>query len=195
MAKEKEEEKQDVNKEEDKEEIKDASSAGTEKTVERDDLVPIARFNEKNEEAKKLKAENEQLIADKKAETDKRLVEQEKWKELSDKRGEELVQANAKADRVGEMETALEETLAAEMEQIPEEQHSLIPEELSTLQKLQYIAKNKQKLSKTKPFDIAAGRKGSEGNKDVVLTPEQKLMAKNLGVKEEDYAKQVNKDK
>ncbi len=195
MAKKKVAEKdQDINKEVDEEEVEDAPSAGTKKTVERDDLVPIGRFNEKNEEAKKLRVENDQLKAEKKAAIDKQLIEQEEWKELSDRRGEELVQANAKAEKVDDMAEAIEQTLAAQMEQIPEELHSMIPDELSALQKLQHIARNKEKFSKSKPYSIGAGKRGSEGNKDVVLSPEQKKMAKNLGVKEEDYAKQVNKE-
>jgi hypothetical protein len=153
-------------------------------------MIPKSRFDEVNMARKKAEERLAQLEAEQKVEVEKRLTEQEKYKELADKRGEELVKAQAEADKVAAYEKTLSEVLAAQVEALPKDKRALVPEELSTQGKLNWLAKNAAILKAPAPFDIGAGnRGGGEDNTPPVLSPEEEQFAANFGMKKEDYAK------
>ena len=156
-------------------------------------MIPKSRLDQEIKKAADLGAENERLKAEKKAEVEKRLAEQENWEELATSRGEELAEANAKAEQVDAYEKTLKGVLAAQVEQIPEDLRGLIPEEMSTQQQLDWIAKNNSLLRKSQPFDIGAGKRGGEEVKGVTMTEEQKRAADKSGVSHEEYAKHIPK--
>jgi hypothetical protein len=153
-------------------------------------MVPISRLNEVIEDRKKLKERIEQIEAEQKLETEKRLTEQEKFKELAEKRGEELAKAQAEAAKVPGYEKTLTEVLAAQVEALPKDKRALVPEELSTQGKLNWIAKNAAILKAPVPFDIGAGnRGGGEDNTPPLLSPEEHEAAQRFGMTDEEYAK------
>lgn len=185
-------EKENINNQEqddEKEKTEGGASAETEKTDKsREGFIPRDRFDEINEKNKELKKQLEQVEADKKAETEKRLADQENWKELADKRGADLAEAQAKADKVAAMEETLQGLLDAQIEMIPEEYRSMVPEEYTPKQKIDWISQNQSILTKAKPFDIGAGKRGGEKDKEIVLSAEERESARKTGVTPEEYA-------
>jgi phage I-like protein len=151
--------------------------------------VPYERFTEVNEAKLKAEAELSRIQKEQKDETEKRLAEQNQFKELAEKRGDELVKANEKAAKVEAYEKTLTEVLAAQVEALPEDKRGLVPDELTTQQKLSWIAKNAAILKAPASFDIGAGHLGGSGTKGVELTQEEIAVAKQFGMKPEDYAK------
>lgn len=151
--------------------------------------VPYTRFEEvnreKNELAKKLK---EREDADK-ADTEKRLAEQNEFKTIADNRAKELAELKPKAAQVEAYEKTLQEVLDAQVKDIPEDKRGLIPDELTTQQKLNWLAKNAAILKAPGSFDIGAGKRGAEGKTAVTLSPEEIETAKKFGMSAEDYAK------
>lgn len=152
-------------------------------------MIPKSRFDEVNEERRKLSERLAQIEAEQKAETEKRLTEQSQFKELAEKRGEELAKAQAEAAKVTAYEKTLGDVLAAQVASLPEEKRALVPEELSTSQKLAWIAKNAAILKAPAPFGIGAGRMGGSEDKKIDLTPEELAVAKSFGMTPEEYAK------
>ena len=152
-------------------------------------MIPKSRFDEVNERARKAEERIAQIEAEQKAETEKRLAEQSKFQELAENRGKELVEAQAKASKVESYEKTLQDVLASQVEGLPEDKRGLIPDELTTQQKLSWLAKNSAILKAPAAFDIGAGRNGSGGSNPVVLTPEEIETAKKFKMSPEDYAK------
>jgi hypothetical protein len=125
-----------------------------------------------------------------------RLKDQDDYKTLAEQLQDELAGVKPKADLVEEYEEALKGVLDAQIEQIPEDLRTLVPEELPTKSKLDWIAKNSSLLMKSKPFNIGAGERGGEEPKGVItLTEDEKFAADATGVSYEDYAKAKNKRK
>ena len=122
---------------------------------------------------------------------EKQLQEQGKYKELAEERAKALAEMQPKADLLEAAEAALKKNLDAQIEEIPEEQRSLVPSALSTMEQLEWISTNRHLLVKSKAPYTAAGERGGQETKSVTLTDEQRAMAKKMNVSEEDYAKQI----
>lgn len=153
-------------------------------------LSALQKEREANDKASKdletLTKENQKRI-------EKNLQEQGKYKELAEERAQALAKIQPKADRLEAAEATLEKVLEAQIELIPEDKRALVPAKLSTQDQLEWISANSAALSKAKPVDVGAGKRGGAETKGVVLTSEQKEMAKKMDVSEVDYAKQLNK--
>jgi len=54
---------------------------------------------------------------------------------------------------------------------------------------LRWLAKNKAKFMKAEPFDIGAGKRGVKPDKKTELTQQEKEVARNFGMSEDDYQK------
>jgi hypothetical protein len=153
-------------------------------------MVPITRLNEVIADRNQLKEKVAQIEAAQKAEVDKRLAENAQFKELADKRGEELVKAQAEAAKVAGYEQTLAQVLAAQIADLPKEKRSLVPEALTTQQKLDWIAKNAAILKAPAAFDIGAGHLGgAEDSTPPELSPEEHEMAVKFGMSDKDYSK------
>lgn len=166
-----------------------------------DQSAALGEKNEKNyvpqsvfsEQQKRLRAAEERIAAmeaEQKAETDKRLTEQSQFKELAEKRGRELAEAQAEAAKLTSMEKVLQDVLASQVAALPEDKRALVPDDLTTQQKLTWLAKNAAILKAPAAFDIGAGRgAGGGGDRGVNLTPEELAVAKAFGMTPEEYAK------
>ena len=152
-------------------------------------MIPKSRFDEINAERQSLAARLAQIEAERQAETEKRLEEQSRWKELAENRAQELAQAKAEAAKVAEYETTLTGLLEKQIADIPEDRRALIPAYGTTQQRLEWIANNRALLTAPQPFPIGAGRQGGGENLNVQLTPEELATAKKFGLTPEDYAK------
>ena len=117
------------------------------------------------------------------------MVEQGKWKELAEQRQKDLDAALSKASQVETYEKTLQDTLKSQLEELPADLRGLVPDELTTPQRLAWLSKNKATLMKPAAQDIGAGRKGGNGQgKQIELTPEEQQLAKMYGYTPEEYA-------
>lgn len=186
MANEKELEQQEVENEAEVQEEQESSSAETENT---DIMIPKTRFDEVNNRLKSLEKEREnERKAARKAE-EKRLAEQEDWKTLHEQAAQRLAEIEPKAEFAEKAEEALQNYLKAEIDTLPEQYRDIVPDDLSTIGKLNWLAKNKAKFMKASPVDLGAGKRGVEGGGDVELTAEEMATAEKFGMKPEEYAK------
>lgn len=171
------------------------STAESKKTETQEHMIPKSRLDEEIARRKEMEKRMAAIEKASKESEEKRLEEQEKWRELAQKRQEELESIKPKAAVAEEQEKSLQAYLEAQIKDIPETMRSLIPEQLTTLQKLDWLAVNKAKILKPTGPDIGAGQRGAGGgNSKVELTPEEKATADKFGIKYEDYAKHKDND-
>ncbi len=152
-------------------------------------MIPKARLDEV---LSKLEAAQKKSDALEKAQQEaekKRLEESSQYKELYEKTQAELTSLKPKAEQVDDYEKTLGELLTAQVAELPAEFQDVVPDGLTTKQKLDWLSKNKSKFMKAEPFDIGAGKRGTKADKKIELTPEEKEMAAKYGMTEEAYAK------
>lgn len=154
-------------------------------------MIPKARFDEVNEARRKAEDRLAQIETERKVETEKRLAEQNQYKELAEARGVDLVKAQAIASKVDVYEKTLADVLAAQVASLPEDKRDLVPDELTTQQKLSWLAKNAAILKAPASFDIGAGRQGGgEPPKKVSpLSADEIAVAHAFGMTEAEYLK------
>ena len=123
---------------------------------------------------------------------EKQLVEQGKYKELAEERARALAELQPKADMLDSAQATLQLVLDGQILQIPEDKRKLIPDYGTVEDRLNYIAANGDLLRKAEAFDYGASSRGGKSDKkSVVLTDEQKQMAKKLDISNEDYANKL----
>jgi len=152
-------------------------------------MIPKSRLDEEITKRKDLEVRLETLEKEKNQQLEDRLAEQGKYKELAEERASQVAELLPKAEQLEAYEHTLEGVLAAQLEDMPEEYKNLVPDELSTQQKLKWLAKNKATLMKPKPADIGAGKRGGSNTTTVELSAAEIQAAKNAGISLEDYAK------
>ena len=175
----------------------DGDVSGDGKKADKPKTIPYERFSEINEQYQEMKSSYEKLSEnmavlekERKEALEQRLTEQEKYKELADKRAEELAKTQQELDKVKGMSEVLEKVLETQVEEIPEEYRELIPEEYTAQQKLDWIAKNRAKLIKKPAPDLGAGKrgKGDDTGDKKFLSPEEKQFARSFGLTDEQIA-------
>jgi len=113
-------------------------------------MIPMSRFREVIEEKNKYKEDLEKRQKAEEKQKQKELEEQGKYQELLAQKDKELETAGKSKDQLTQYEETLGEILESELEKIPEDKKSLIPEELPIVAKLKYIAKNRSLLTDEK---------------------------------------------
>lgn len=123
----------------------------------------------------------------------KQLEEANEFKKLYEKAQAEIATLKPKAEGLESMEQTLSGLLEAEIKTLPEQFQDIVPEG-TTKQKLEWLGKNKSKFMKPEAFEIGAGATGAkkDNTKKIELTAEQKQMARDYGIKEEDYIRQLD---
>jgi hypothetical protein len=192
---------------EDKKQLADFLSAAGRKTDENkedkretpatwDEVFKHPRFKELNEAANTYKAKAEALEKANQEAEQKRLLEQNDFKQLYEKTQAELTSLKPKAEQLLSMEKTLNLLLEAEVKSLPEQFQDVVPDGLNTQQKLDWISKNKSKFMKPEAFDIGAGKTGAKKpeGKAVELSPEERQLARDFGMSEDDYVKYKDKD-
>ena len=109
-------------------------------------MVPMSRFREVIDEKNKYKDEIDKRDQAEEKRKRKELEEQGKYKELLAEKDKELESAGKTKEQLTQYEETVQEVLAQELEKIPDDKKALIPDELSTVAKLKYIAKNRSLL-------------------------------------------------
>lgn len=102
--------------------------------------IPYARFAEVNQKRKEAETRLAELEASRKAAEEQAAEEQGKFKELAEQR-------KARAEYADKLEETLNGVLEKEIQGIPEDRRSLIPESLSVSDKLSYISNNRAFLT------------------------------------------------
>ena len=186
-------EKSELEQPNEQEKVTDATAES--KKAEEGHMVPKTRLDQEIDKRKELEGRLAALEKSSKDAEEQRLADQEKWRELAEKRLEELEAVKPKAAVAEEQEASLQKYLQAQIDEIPEDYQSLIPEQLTTLQKLDWLSVNKAKLLKPIAPDIGAGKRGAgSGSAATELTPEEKEVARRFGYSEKEYAEFKNKD-
>jgi hypothetical protein len=152
-------------------------------------MVPISRLNEEITKRKELEARVAAIDKANKDAEEKRLIETNQFKDLYEKQKLELEGLKPRAAVAEESEKVLQSVLASQINEIPEHYRTLVPEGLSTNQKLQWISQNKPLLMKEKGFDIGAGQQGGGSPDITALNAEQLEIARLAGIPVEEYAK------
>jgi F0F1-type ATP synthase membrane subunit b/b' len=153
-------------------------------------MIPKERFDEVNRKYKDADKAREAAEKALKEAQEVRLKEKEDYKALYEQTTSELSELKPKAEQFDSYQETMSKLLEAQIEEIPEELRSLIPDELSVKQKIDWIAKNKKLLLKPVGPDIGAGVHGSGGGGGTVkLTPEEQQAAHAFGYTDEEYAK------
>jgi len=160
--------------------------------VKPENMIPKSRLDEviaqRDAATKKAEAlERAQQEAEK-----KRLEEANQYKELYEKTQAELSSLKPKAEQVDTYEKTLQDILAAQVAELPEDYRDVVPDGLTTQAKLDWLAKNKSKFMKAEPFDIGAGKRGTKPDKSAELTAEERAVAQRFGMSDEEYAKAKN---
>jgi ribonucleoside-triphosphate reductase len=159
------------------------------KNTDNEHMIPKSRFDKINDKAKDLEDKLKKIEEERQKDIEARLVEQQQYKELAEKRGKELAEIQAKAQKVDAYEQTLTAVYEASLQELPEDMRDLVPDELNTQQKLNWLSKNKSRLLKPISPDLGAGKRGGGGSSDVKLTPEEAEIAKRFGYTPEEYAK------
>lgn len=142
----------------------DDPSAGTKNTDkdQKDDkqehMIPKSRFDEINSKYKDIQTKYDEIIKQQEEHDKKQKEEQGKFEELYKSASGELEGYKTKNQehetKVKELETVIQGLLDTKLSTIPEELHEIIPENLSIVQKLDWINKAEQKgLLKTVKSD------------------------------------------
>jgi hypothetical protein len=152
-------------------------------------MIPLSRLNEEIEKRKAAELKATTLETESAARLEEQLKEQGKYKEIAEQRAQKLAELEPKANQVNSMESTLKSVLAAQIESLPEDKRVLVPEELTTQQKLNWLAKNAAILKAPAAFDIGAGKHGGSGEESVELTQEEIQSAKQFGMDPKEYAK------
>lgn len=118
-----------------------------------------------------------------------RLENSQEFEKLYQSTLTELTNLKPKAEQVDSYEKTLQEILAAQVEDLPDDFKDIVPDGLSTKAKLDWLAKNKSKFMKAEPYDIGAGKRGTKPDKKSELTAEELQAAKHFGMSPEEYAK------
>jgi len=152
-------------------------------------MIPKSRLDEVLESNRKLQEQLSRTEKERQEQLEAQLKEQGKWKEIAEQRANEMAALKPKAEQLDAVEATLKDVLASQIAELPESMRGLVPDELTTQQKLQWLSKNKALLVKPKPVDIGAGKQGGGAPVGVELTQEEIQIAKSFGMSPEDYAK------
>lgn len=124
----------------------DKKTSSGEDDKKQEQMVPMSRFREVIDEKNKYKEEIDKRDQTEEKRKRKELEEQGKYKELLAEKDKELESAGKTKEQLTQYEETVQEILAQELEKIPDDKKGLIPDELSTVAKLKYIAKNRALL-------------------------------------------------
>lgn len=124
-------------------------SAGGESKAQSEHMIPKSRFDEINSNYKTVKAQLDQILAEKAAAEKEAQEKQGKFQELYENTSKEYGDFKAKYEsvegRAKELETVINGLLETKLEAIPQDYHDLIPSNLTPESKLDWINKAEAK--------------------------------------------------
>jgi alanyl-tRNA synthetase len=160
-------------------------TAESQKADKDEHMIPKSRLDEEINKRKELEERLQALEKVSKEAEEERLKDEQRWKELAEKRQQEIEALKPKASVAEEQEKSLQKILKSQIEKIPEDMRVLIPESLTTLEKLEWLELAHDKLAKQPGPDIEAGRRGAGDGSSVTITPALKNAAEQFGLSKE----------
>lgn len=156
-----------------------------------DNRVPQSRLNEviaeRNEARNQIAELAQQIEAIKAAQ----LKEKEDYKALYEQAESKLSELQPKAAQVETMREALNKTVEAQIELLPDEARELVPEFGDPQKTLDWLNKNAAKLRRPAAPAMDAGTRG-DSLANAKLTPEQEEAYKRSGMTRERYIELLN---
>jgi len=152
-------------------------------------MVLKSRFDEVIKDRNDFKTKLAEIESEKQKLYEDTLTEQNKYKELAEARQTKITELEVKASKVEEMEKTLTLVLDAQIEQVPEQYRSLIPEELGAIGKLTWLSANKELLSKAFAPELNNNKTTADKPDLSSITAEERAIAEQHGVSIEDYLK------
>ena len=151
---------------------------------------PASYVQEIRQEAASYRTKLREFEEKQKAESDKRLAEQNEWKTLADQRAQEVESLRPYQEKYTAMLEALKAANEKRVGQVPETMRSLIPpiEDPATLN--QWLDTNWMLLTGKAPVPSLNGGAGSTQARtsSPALTDAELSMAAKMGISAEDYA-------
>jgi phage I-like protein len=120
-----------------------------------------------------------------------RLAEEGRWKELAAQREAELGQLVPYRERAETLEGLIRASNEKRVKEIREDMRAMVPTEYPPEKLAEWLDANLRLLT-TKPAPSIDAGAGGSGKAAVTLTPEQKEIARRMGVTEEQYIKHMN---
>lgn len=152
-------------------------------------MIPKSRLDAEIDRRKELESKLAAAEQASRQAEEERLKEAQNYKALYEKTSTELAELKPKAAIAEDSEKVLRDVLATQVAELPEHMRDLVPEDLTTQQKLAWLSKHKAQLVKPKAPDIGAGRQGGGApDSGAELSQEEIDTAKRFGMKPEEYA-------
>lgn len=165
-----------------------SSSEGTQNTG---NMIPQSRFNEVLERARKAEEALVKHQTDSHASEQERLKKQGEWQTIAENATKEADSLKAFKTRAETLESTIKAGNEARIALVPETMRKLIPVNYPP-EHLQTWLNDNWSLLTVKPApDIDAGAGGGGGTRAVILTDEQKAVARAMNMTPEAYAKRL----
>jgi len=155
------------------------ASAAEPQNTGHENRVPQSRLNEVIKEREDLKARLDKLEQQQQQADEKRLTDQEQFKELAEKYRAELEALKPVAGQVKDWQKSLMETAQAQIERLPKDMRELVPEYDDPRKTLDWLNKNAARLMRPSAPEMDAGARGDTStHKNVNLTPGEEAALK-----------------
>lgn len=138
-----------------------------------------------------LREENKKWREKLRKEEQERLAAQGNWQEIAERRQKEADELKPYQERAKQLEERLRAINETRIQQIPEAMRDLVPaDELPPERLAEWLDKHGSKLMRPiAPQTDAGAGAGAGGGSAVSLTEDERLIAKQMGMTDEDYAK------
>jgi len=174
-----------------------AEAQNTDSAGQTDHMIPKARFDEinkaKKEADKQLTAMQTQLAELQKREeerADAELSEVDRLKKNAEKLGVQLAETAPKLERLQRVEEVLQKHIEARKALLPETMRGIVPAFPDPVDTLAWLDTNAAVLQQPVPPQTNAGAVGDATPKNQrAITPEIAALARDLGIKPEDFVK------
>jgi hypothetical protein len=158
-----------------------------------EDLPPStqAYIRQLRDEAKQTRLEKEAAEKARKEAEQQQLVEQGNWKKLAEDRAAELAKLTPYQQKAEELEKIINDNNTQMINQIPEADRAEVLPPLPPAALNAWLVKNLKRLTrKTAPETDAGAGMGGSGDKNAVLTDDEKAMARAMNITEKAFAEQ-----
>lgn len=132
----------------------------------------------------------EEIEAEHQKAQDARLEEEKRWQELAEQRAKKLAELEPLAERVKEVNEALEATVKVRVDRLPEDARSLVPDFGDARKTLDWLNANEQRLTRPLAPNTDAGVRGDAMGAAPKLTDMERKLAKIAGMTPEQWAAQ-----
>ena len=159
-------------------------------TTEQGHNIPLARFNQVNEERKEALLELQALKDAQATANEAQLVEDQKWQQLAEDRQARITELEPYEAQLQAIVTATQERNASRIENIPDDKKSLIPDYADPQKLASWLDANEATLNaKTAVPSLNGGAgSGSARVRATVLSDDQLRQAKKMGLTADEYS-------